>query len=399
MSGPLKEKVFPLLSVVLGASVALGVAFFLESRSSMVSAASRFAQLDPQKQEQVRAAAKGLLERPADDVERLEQIHALVQQDTAQQAKLMRLSSWYRDLDADTRDLLKPNGVFAGDWMKAVEQKYFDRLNEVPHVDIRLSMPEDWKNEAPRPYVMSFTEEHFFGFVDTLIPDNMPNELQWKLHGLTKPHEIALVKSLWFSHELLGGNSSRFDFAAMMDAAVFVKKQIETGLVTSADRQAIQQWKESIFERWGQGDQDEMRCNLILSWEIIRQGMVYMEKKIQKPNESQRLAAISRLTREEQLDLFSKDPANALKQLDEIALEQSGNIEAADLLAEYRRVSGEFDKRLIYLYRRVGAPASPRGQPGRRSDSGVGSAPRPGLGGGNRSSGQGMFPPAGRGPQ
>lgn len=380
----MKGKIFPVLSLVVGASVAFAVAAVVESRSPIVNAASRFAELDPQQQEQIRAAARGLLERPAEDVARLKMIHTLVQEDAVQDEKLVQLGNWYRGLDADTRNTLKPDGIFAGDWQQAVEQKYFDTLNAEPHVLISLSMPEDWKNEAQTPVVLSYTEDQFFSFVDTLIPGNVPNELQWKLHGLTKPHEIALVKALWFSHELLGGNGSRFDFAAMMDAAVFVKKQIQTDLATSADLQTIQQWKESVFKRWGQGDQDEMRWDLILSWEVIRQGMIYMEKKIHKPDEAQRLAAISGLSRDEQLDLFSKDPANALKQLNEIALERSGNVEAADLLSEYRRVSNEFDKRLIYLYRRVGAALPPRGISGRRADGEAGrpldfnSRPRPG---------------------
>ena len=84
----MKGKIFPVLSLVVGASVAFAVAAVVESRSPIVNAASRFAELDPQQQEQIRAAARGLLERPAEDVARLKMIHTLVQEDAVQDEKL-----------------------------------------------------------------------------------------------------------------------------------------------------------------------------------------------------------------------------------------------------------------------------------------------------------------------
>ena len=322
MSKLLWEKVIPVLSLICGAVVAFVVAQLIASRSPEVKAATRFAELDPQLQERILAAAEGFAERPAAEQQRLKAIHETVAEDRSQEAKLERLADWYQDLDVASRNALRPNGEFAADWAKEVAQKYFDEMNEQPEIVVRLAMPDDLKSESPKPFALSFTEGQFFDFVDTLLPVNLPSELQWKLHGLTKPHEIALVKSLWFSHDLLGGTGSRVDWWAMLESTKFAKEQIESQLLTSTDQEVIDQWKNAIFERWGKGIQDNTRCDVILTSEIVRQGIAYMEKKIQKPDESQRLAAIDALTREEQLDLFGKDPANAMKQLNEIALEQ-----------------------------------------------------------------------------
>ena len=397
MRSSVKQTIVSLVSVVAGASVALAVGQMIASRSDVSVAAKRFAELGPQQQQLIHVAAERLLERPQEDVERLGKIHELIVSDPRQGQKLQRLADWYRSLDPQTKMQLMPDGQFAANWKEEVEQRYFDHLNTEPQIRIRLDMPEDLKTNSKNRPELTFSDSQFFAFVDLLVPAEVPHELEWKLHGLTRPHEIALAKSLWFSHELLG-SQDRNDFGSMIDATNFMRRRMETDLVSSEDREIIQKWKTAIFDRWGQDDRDEMRCDLILTWEVMKQGMAEMQRQIKKPDEAQRLAAMGSLPREEQLDLFSRDPASALKQLDEIALERSGNVAAADLLAEYRRVSNEFEKRLGFLYIWVGANSQPgRGGPGRRpafSGGGRDLLPPPGNPPrGPRGPGGGMRPP------
>ena len=393
MRSSVKQNIVSLVSVVAGASVALAVGQMIASRSDVSVAAERFAELGPQQQQLIHVAAERLLERPQEDVERLGKIHELVVADPAQGQKLQRLADWYRSLDPQTKMQLMPDGQFAANWKKEVEQRYFDHLNTEPQIRIRLGMPEDLKTNSKNRPELTFSYSQFFAFVDLLVPAEVPHELEWKLHGLTRPHEIALAKSLWFSHELLG-SQDRNDFVSMIDATNFMRRRMETDLVSSEDREIIQKWKTAIFDRWGQDDRDEMRCDLILTWEVMKQGMAQMQRQIIKPDEAQRLAAIGSLPREEQLDLFSRDPASALKQLDEIALERSGNVAAADLLAEYRRVSNEYEKRLGFLYMWVGSNSQPgRGGPGRRPAFGRGGRDLLPLPRGPRGPGGGTRPP------
>ena len=129
MRSSVKQNIVSLVSVVAGASVALAVGQMIASRSDVSVAAERFAELGPQQQQLIHVAAERLLERPQEDVERLGKIHELVVADTAQGQKLQRLADWYRSLDPQTKMQLMPDGQFAANWKKEVEQRYFDHLN------------------------------------------------------------------------------------------------------------------------------------------------------------------------------------------------------------------------------------------------------------------------------
>ena len=356
-----KAKLIPAMTVMLGATVTMLVTAVVDTTDASVSAAiSEFQQLDSLQQEEVRSRAAGFRDRTESDIARLKEMHAAVTQDKSLMVKLVQLRDWYRSLDQESRNKLMPDGDFTNEWQQQVEQIYFDQMTRVPEIVVSLSTPDDWKHPQSDSLSFAFDEHQFIDFVDGLMPAELPSELQWKLHELPGSNEATLAKTIWLSQEMLGGTGQRFDWVKVMQTVDDVHGAILNNVADSADRVALEKWESVLSRNWRI---DPVRCHVMLSWRVVREGMSHFEKQLLKehkqPNEQERLKAFSQLSPAEQLILMGKDPAAAEKQLNRIALESTERPAISQLLSEYTQISDELERRLQFLFGRIG-PGGPR---------------------------------------
>lgn len=222
MSSLNKDSLIPLTSLLAGVlATCLFVAWRQQPQPELVAAEDRFGSLSAVEQEDVRNKAASYVRNSNEqDRLRIEAIHEAVQHDPSLLKKLEELNGLLKTLDEESRAKLEPNGEFAEDWVRLVQEFHHQYATAVPTIEIRLPGPPspERKRNAIR-----FTERQFEEFLDAAISGEMPAALRSKLERFSSPEqqcEHTLTKIVWLSQQLLSEENTSVDSGQLMNVAM-----------------------------------------------------------------------------------------------------------------------------------------------------------------------------------
>jgi len=205
VSNSLKDNLFPVLSVMTGVAVAVlctGWMERLEKPDPEVQAAiDKFDQLEPGQQGRLLTQAAGFESKDAEYKERIISIHKAVADDPSLESKLRTLHEWWRPLDATQEAKIRSYDGHSAEWVNKVERAYVESraVNDVIVVWMLGPPPSQGGRRS-----VDFTESQFELFLESIIPENTPSELDSKLSGFEPDEscEITLTKIIWIMKQL-----------------------------------------------------------------------------------------------------------------------------------------------------------------------------------------------------
>ncbi len=305
-----KDSLIPLMS--LSAGVLMATTFFAwrqQPSPEFFAAVAQFNALTEGEQTNVRNIAGSYLNDPKYK-ERIETIHAAVQQDPALLVKLDELDGLLRNQDRATRAKLQPDGKFADNWRQQVEE--LNRQNIFTEPMVKLWMP--WMSTVERgPAIELVPEEKVDIFLDTLVPDPVPEELQVKLNDLNKTThatERTLVKIIWLVRQQQPETKSGVDAQRVNDAA---SQYLVGSKIIQKMEEQISRWR----SEFGNDNRDVNRSIASLLTRSLLRHYKDRFNRIHVPANSDPAEIFSsELDRQRQLQLMRMDPADAKSHLD-----------------------------------------------------------------------------------
>ncbi|MDG2131537.1 MAG: hypothetical protein P8K08_26305 [Fuerstiella sp.] len=203
MSNAMKNNLFPVLSVIAGASVTMLCAGWVERLDSPDSALrasiNKFDQLEPRQQQRLLTQAAGFESRDSEYKERIISVHDAVSADPSLESKLRMLHDWWRPMDATQEAKIRSYEGDPAEWVHKVQQAYVasHASRNVIVIGIRgLREPSRPQGEW---LAVDLTEQQFESLLNSLVPMKVPPELNSKLNGFNPNDscEITLTKIVW----------------------------------------------------------------------------------------------------------------------------------------------------------------------------------------------------------
>ena len=203
MSAEVKQKLIPLVCVVLGGLTAVLSGVLIQNSSSQADrqVQEKFDQLSPQEQKLMMAKAAALKDRwkvQPKEYDRQQKLHLAVTSDSELEEKLNQFHGWWQTLEREDKARLKSTDGFTDEWASEVQVLMLETTARSK--EIVRCFPSFMRAEPIR-----FTEVDFANFLDDTIGEP-GKELQEKLQlfdPTDQTCERTLVKAAWLANELL----------------------------------------------------------------------------------------------------------------------------------------------------------------------------------------------------
>ncbi len=207
MSNSLKDNLFPVLSVMTGVAVTVLYAGWMERLEKpdpeVQAAITKFDQLEPSQQSRLLTQAAGFEAKDAGYKERIISIHKAVADDPSLESKLRTLHDWWGPLHPTQEAKIRGYDGDTAEWVSKVQRAYVDSHAADDVIVVRV--PRQPSSTGERRSV-ELTEAQFESFLESIIPEDTPPELDSKLSGF-EPNdscEITLTKIIWVMGEVRG---------------------------------------------------------------------------------------------------------------------------------------------------------------------------------------------------